>query len=507
MREPRLSLGMRNVISVVMLGLLAAGFGAVAYRLLFPPPGDGYIVYAEFKDSGGLTQNSDIKIGGVPGGRVVDIDLTDRDTARVKMDLDAGAHPIGAGAIANSRPVNLLGEKYVDMKAGDLSKPQPSGTTIPIARTSRPTELDDVLNILEPDVRSRMRIIINEAGISMAGRSADFNRVLDGLPSALDETRQLVSDFSASNGKLGAAITQSDRVLDAMAGRREKLQDLITSADGALEVTTENRRELASTLRATPAALRQLRSTLGTLEGASTQLRPAAIDLRRATPALARTLDRLPSFAERAQPALDSLEKVSPTLTRLGTRGRPTIRRLLPTSKELDSFAQRSQPLMNTLDRGAFKDLLGLMAGWASTTSQSDGIGQLFRLSPVFDGELISQALERYDFGLSKSRRRSDPSPPAPQRVADPQPPPQAPAPPATKAPPIQVRLPQLPKLPALPKVLSELVDPVKPALDATQKTLTALPDQIFQGLGVTPKTDHSGDARTLLDYLFGDGA
>lgn len=496
-----MSLRTRNVISVIVLALLSVAIVAGAYRVLFPPKGDGYIVYAEFKDSGGLTKNSDVKIGGVTGGKIVEIDLTKRDTALVKMDMKKGGHPIGAGAIAASRPVNLLGEKYIDMKAGDLSKPQKSGTRIPIARTSRPTELDDVLNILEPDVRARMRIMINEAGVSMMGRSADFNRVLDRLPAGLDETAELVAGFSADNRRLRAAIEQSDRVLSSIAGSKRQLQNFVASADDALEITTEKRRELAATLQQTPSAMRQLRTSLTTLQGASQQLEPAAVDLRRATPSLASALRRLPDFTDDAQPALASLKKTAPALTRLGTQARPTIRRLRPTARELDTFAKRATPLMAAMDRGSFKKLLNVMAGWASSTHRADGLGHVFRLGAIFDDEVITSALQRYGIDTPEQphqrpneRSARDKDQP---RVRENAPAPTTDAPDAPK--PAETQAPAKPQAPGLQNTVDQ-------TLKGVDDTLRGL-DQTLRGVrgGLTGASQRSsGETQKLLDYLFG---
>ncbi len=178
-----MTLKQKNYISGIVIALLGAAAFVFAWKVVFFPAKGDYVVKAEFRDAGGITKNSDVKIGGVPGGQVDKIDLDKRnDTAIVTMRLKKEAAPIGAGAIAASRPVNLLGEKYIDMKVGDLSKPQKSGVFIPMSRTSRPVELDDVLNILQPGIRARLRILVNEAGIAMDGAGADFNKALGDLP-------------------------------------------------------------------------------------------------------------------------------------------------------------------------------------------------------------------------------------------------------------------------------------------------------------------------------------
>src|SRR5580692_2862412 len=140
------------VIAGVAVVLIIAGLGS----------SPNYIVYGRFTDASGLLPNFTVKIDGLKAGIVKDIYLNKGETqVIVKMELDKSATPIGTGASASIRPVNLLGEKYVDLNPGNLNHPVPSGTTIPITNTHTPVELDDVFNTLNPSTRAGLGIIIN----------------------------------------------------------------------------------------------------------------------------------------------------------------------------------------------------------------------------------------------------------------------------------------------------------------------------------------------------------
>ncbi len=489
---PRLRalLGPVMVVAITALAILGGK------RVLFPP-GGGYIVKAEFRDAAGLTKNSDVKIGGVPGGYIKDLELTDRDTALVTMELDKGAFPIGAGATAASRPVNLLGEKYVDMDPGDLSRPLADGSVIPMKRTSRPVELDDVLNTLQPDVRARLRILINEAGVAMTGRGTDLNQTIDQLPSALDQTAKLVASFSDENVRLGDLIERSDRVLAAFAAKGGDLQDFVESAAGTLSVTAAKRVELANTVRAAPGALRQLRGTMTQLASTTQRLEPFAGQLRKTAPVLASTLKELPSFAQDAKPALAAVRATAPSLTRLGVEARSPVQRLRPTSINLATFARDLKPLVDSFDKQALDNMLGLMNGWASTISKSDGLGHLFGLRIEVDKVTAKTVVDRYiEPFLTPAKAKSAPkSPAAPKPAATPKLP-------VVKLPP--VKLPHVPKtgIPAIDKALQD-------AAARTTSGVDALLNEARRGLakpggsrGGTPTG--GSDAGTLLNYLVG---
>lgn len=395
-----------------ILAVAAAVLAAlvVAVLLLGGSGDDGYIVRAEFRDTNGLRKNSDVKIGGVPGGKIAEIDLTPQDTAVVTMKLKDGAVPIGAGATADSRPVNLLGEKYVDLRPGDLRKPVQGGTTIPLARTSTPVELDEVINTLDPTTRGRLRVLINEAGVGLQGRGTDLNALLDRMPPSLREGRELLGSFAADTTRLKRLASTGDRVLASFADGGDRLADLVRQGQRALEVTAKNREKLGQSIDQAPATLNQLNATLTTLDSASARLKPAAAEIRRTAPPLADTLQRLPDLEDNAKPTLAKVEDVSPALSRLGRGSTPVIRELRLPARELQRFSTVFDPLSTTLDTQT-RPLLRLMEGWTRTIQGRDNAGHLFRTEAVLDEQLMKLLVSKIDNGGAQAKRPQDPGP------------------------------------------------------------------------------------------------
>lgn len=448
-----------------------------------------YTVYAKFDDAGGILNNYNVKIGAVTAGKITDISLDEQDNAVLKMELEEGAYPIGAGATAKVRPVNLLGEKYVDLDPGDISKPMPENSTIPKSATSVPVELDDAINILDPDTRGALRILINEAGIAMAGRGADFNKTLDELPRALDSAQRLVSEIDKENAALERAITSGDRVVAAVNSKRDDFGDLVDSAADALRTVADRRERLGQTVRDAPAGLNRLRTTLASLQAASDDLTPTARDLRATAPSLADALSRAPQFAEDAQATLRTATRVAPRLSKLGRESTPTIKLLRPTSERLATFAGEFQPLVDTLDKDkGLIDFLGFMDGWAGVTDGADGLGNHFRLRATIDGDAIGGALSRFSPAATKkqaTRRAKTPTRPAAAQEARPK---------ASR-----------PKLPDLP---------TRGATDALQKGLEGVGDTVedavggllggLQGRSRDGSGSSTNDTTKLFNYLLG---
>lgn len=395
--------GLRFIPYVITAALaVAIVYGIVWYAVKEIGPDHRYRVYVYFRDADGLRPDSDVKIGGVPGGQLTNLQVINYKLAKATVLLNSSAAPLGQGASAAVRPVNLLGEKYIDLNPGNLKRPLPSGSSIPASRTNSPVELDDILNILQPDVRARLGILIDEFGVAMDGRGTDFNQLLRALPPSLDQARQLVASFAADNQQLKTLITEGDQDLSAFNGSQSSLNSLVVSAANALSVTAAKRQQLAATIGQAPSALAQLRTTLSQLQGTASQLAPAADELRATAPSLTETLDRLPAFAAAAEPTLQTARRVAPALTRLGNQGTPPLTRLTGTLQQLQTFATKLNPLTAGLNR-QIMPLLSVIEGWARTIAASDNIGHLFRTQATVDKYLVTDVISRYQALLTNS--------------------------------------------------------------------------------------------------------
>lgn len=475
------------------LGALCLVAFAAGGLLLFGGSDDGYVVKAEFDDAGGVRKNGDVKIGEVPAGKVTGVDLGKGDRAIVTMKLDDGVGPIGAGATAHSRPVNLLGEKFVDIDPGDLKRPLRSGTVITRDDTDTAVELDDILNTLQPGTRARLRILVNEAGIALAGRGADFNHLLEELPSGLDESAKFLDAMSSDTQRLERLVDNGDRVLASLARRREDLGRFVESADGALTVTASRRAALNRTLVAAPGGLAELRRTLDELRAAGDDLRPAARNLRTTAGPLAGTLRQLPGFANDARQTLDAATEVAPALNRLGTQGTPTVRRLRPTVENLARFATEMQPISEELGDNGLKQLLRFMNNWASLTKLKDGLGHVFRVRLLLGPDALTSDKPKSLLPATRSKQRTAKAAPAPQAQ------PEAPKAPAAKPKLPELKLPNLPKIPDVPKLVGEAP---KKILDAVPGVTNGLLKQDRQS---RQTQEDPQDALRLFDYLFGN--
>lgn len=457
---------------MTVVAALAAGALFVASR----SSGGSYTVHADFADAAGLRGHSQVKVGGVVVGMVDSMTVTPRNTALVTLKVKDTR--ISRDARAYIRPVNLLGEKYVDLEPGVERPALPSGSLIPLSRTGTPVELDQVLDTLDASTRTRLEILIDSSGQSLAGRGADFGATLASLPPALDQAQAMIGAFAQDNQALGRLVETSDRVIGAMAGQRKALGGLVTTGSSALGSVASRDSQLGQTLQQAAPAIGQLRSTLGSLQQSAIALAPAANGLRASAPNLAATLRALPGFAVAARPTLNEAQGVAPTLTRLGTEATPVVRRLRPVADRLSEFATAFGPLSATLDQGK-ADLLGFLEGWARAIQVGDNASHMFRNQLVISSEIVTQLLAHYlrpaAVRHSVARTPRAPLPAAPSH-----------------------RQPGAPPPISLPSLTSQAQLGVPALTHQVQQTV----QQLIQT--ITPPPDQSNSVSHLLGYLLG---
>jgi phospholipid/cholesterol/gamma-HCH transport system substrate-binding protein len=378
----------------LVTGLLVA-VALVAVYLFMSRPDDSYVVKAEMQNAGGVKPNSSVKIAGVPGGKVKDLEITPRDTVIVTMKLDDDAAPIGRGASVEVRPTDLLGERYVALKTGDQSDPEKSGYTIPKSRSALPVELDDVLNTFDGDTRERIKILVNEFGVALGNRGKDLAELLDTMPPSLSDARQLVGEITSESASLQSLLERGDRLTATIDPKKDQLASLVTQADTTLRELAQRREKIGRTLDAAPSGLAALNRTLNGLRKASTDLRPASVDIQRAAAPLQDTLDALPGFEDAARDSLKAAKKAAPSVTKLGDKATGPLQALTPTLANLTRFSSELKPSLDVFDDRAFEDAMWFAQNLGGRGLASrDGLGHQLGADAYVNPQTVRAVLD-----------------------------------------------------------------------------------------------------------------
>ncbi|MZD04519.1 MCE family protein [Streptomyces sp. SID5785] len=208
-----------------------------------------YTVTAEMKDVLSLVPQSAVKVNDVAVGRVTDISLADGDnwSARVTMRIN-GDVQLPANTGARLEQSSLLGEKYVQLVAptkgatGALH----AGDRIPVARTGRNTEVEEVFGALS--------LLLNGGGVNQLKTiTKELNKALGGreseVRSTLRRVNTLVTDLDTHRGDITAALDGVNRLSATLSHRKEDVATVLTDLSPGLKTLEEQRGSLMTMLR------------------------------------------------------------------------------------------------------------------------------------------------------------------------------------------------------------------------------------------------------------------
>lgn len=353
-----------------------------------------YRLRLQLDNAAGLRDGSQVVSGGVPVG-TVSLHLGRGDRVEAELKLERKAAPVAKDAQVAIAAVNLLGQKRVELTRGEGGEPAPSGYLVPARNITVSTDLDQVLATLDDDTRTRLSVLINEAGAAFTGRREDFSKVVGELPGSLVSAKRLLNELVGDNRVLADLVTRSDRFVGALAGDRRELSRVVDVAGRAAESVEQRRAGLQRSLAAAPATLAALRRFLGELRTTTVPLGPAARDITAVAPELQATLDRVEGFRKAADPVLRRATAVAPDLTRLGDSATPVLTRAMPTLKALSAVATALTPVSDTLLHSA-NNLVATVENWARAIQFRDGLSHVFRGEASVTLNTLTSVLDRF---------------------------------------------------------------------------------------------------------------
>lgn len=438
-----------------------------------------YHVRLVMKHAGGLRDGAEVAMGGVGIGRVDLRMADDRRSVIANLEIDPEYAPLDRDVRVAISAVNLLGLKRADViPPAKPVGPAPDGHLLKADRLTVSTDLDQVLAVLDPDTRTALAVVINEAGAAFSGRRNEFARLVASMPRGFAEAARLVDEVVHDNRTLRDLVTKSDGFVREVTARRRELTRLVRTAGAAGTTVAARHTQLRETLRRAPATLSSLRGFLAELRGTASSLGPAARHIADTAPALSDTLAQVEPFERAAAPTLRRAREVAPQLTTLGTEASPVARRARTTAAELKTAANALIPVSATLDDSA-DNFIGIVENWSRAIQFRDGLSHVFRGEATVSGDLLDSYVQRLISGSEGKRKRRAPRK---ERETAPDERPQAATPAPRREPPALLPLPN-----AVDQVLDAASDAVRDVLGAV----------------APPKAPADGGERlALLDFL-----
>lgn len=292
-------------VTAAVLALVAIGACTYAVFTKAVPFRAHYEIRAVFADANLVQNRSPVRIAGVDVGKVTAVErYGSTDLALVTMRIAKAGRPVHRDATLKVRPrLFLEGNFFVEMTpgtpgAGELD----DDGLIPVAQTSAPVQLDNVLSALDENVRGSLQDAVRGFGDALDSEpTAAEDREQDAAVRGLTGAQALNRTLDTSTGALrGTAV-----VAEALRGTRPRdLSRMIhgfTRAARGLGQSEQNLRDLVTTFDAT---MRTTAARAGQLEQSVRRLGPAATSARRAFASLDAALPPTRRFARHLAPAM-----------------------------------------------------------------------------------------------------------------------------------------------------------------------------------------------------------
>lgn len=236
----RVKTGARTLLLVLAGCLALTGCDFDVYKLPLPGGTDvgpkPITVHVMFHDVLDLVPKSTVKVNDVSVGQVTDITL-DGYTADVTLQMRNDTK-LPDNAIAEIRQTSLLGEKFVSLSPppeGASSNPLSSGDVIPLERTGRNPEVEEVLGALSLVLNgggvAQMKTIAHELNLALEGREDSARSVLDQIKTLMtqvDDNKTAIIDAIDSLNNLAVSVRRQQGSIDAAL---EELPSALTSLD------------------------------------------------------------------------------------------------------------------------------------------------------------------------------------------------------------------------------------------------------------------------------------
>jgi phospholipid/cholesterol/gamma-HCH transport system substrate-binding protein len=334
----------------LMVGFALSCFGLLLFLWLafggpVPLKPKGYRVNASFAEASQLSTEADVRISGVPVGKVKAIE-PDAKTGRslVTIELDAKYSPLPSDAKAILRQKTLLGETYVELTPGTREAAKiPEGGRLPPGNVSKTVELDEILRTFDPQTRAAFQEWTQTQAQAIAGHGRDVNDALGNLGPFADDAAELVDILNRQQPAVQRLISDTGVVFEALTERDGQLRDLIENSNRVFQTTAQRDRELQETFVALPTFERESRATVARLtqfardtDPLVTQLRPAARELSPTLEDLSALAPDLKAFFRDLGPLIDASAKGFPAAERVLEDLRPLLGQIDPALRQLN---------------------------------------------------------------------------------------------------------------------------------------------------------------------------
>ncbi len=295
----------------------------------------GYKLTVDFESAAGLEPKANVKMAGVPVGKVEEIRLVG-NRARLVLRIDEGVR-IPIDSVASIQTQGLLGEKYVEIYPGSRTEQvlPPGGR---IANTQPPLNLDELVRKLSMIADDVKRFTDSLAG--SFGTEEGKQALAEILRNVRDASSVLAKVTTGNEDRLNRILAN----IDALSA---ELKEISSTNKEDLRATIANLRAFSQTLKEeTPGLARNLEDMgkqVSTVFGENREnIRESITSLKSASAKLDNTLDA-------AEKVMAKIERGEGTLGML-LNDNTAHTSLTDTLEGINKFVRKSESLKTYLD-------------------------------------------------------------------------------------------------------------------------------------------------------------
>lgn len=213
-------LGVVSLVLIFFTALITVVFGQMRF--------DRTTSYtAEFNSVSGLRSGQFVRASGVEIGKVKDIELIDGGhRVRVEFNVDRNI-PLYQSTTAQVRYLNLIGDRYLELKRGDGEggdRVLPENGFIPLSHTQPALDLDALIGGFKPLFQALDPEKVNNIATSIItvfqGQGGTINDILD-------QTAQLTSRIAERDEAIGEVVKNLNIVLDTTVKHRKDFDETV----------------------------------------------------------------------------------------------------------------------------------------------------------------------------------------------------------------------------------------------------------------------------------------
>jgi phospholipid/cholesterol/gamma-HCH transport system substrate-binding protein len=284
-----IKLGAISIVLLLFTAIIIVVFGQMRFDRT-----TGYS--AIFSNASGLRAGQFVRASGVEVGKVKNVELIEGGS-KVKIDFDVDRSlELFDQSTASVRYLNLIGDRYMELKRGDSNTKLPGGSTIPIERTEPALDLDALIGGFRPVFQSLDPKKVNNIAQTIItvfqGQGGTINDILD-------QTASLTSALADRDQAIGEVVNNLNTVLDTTVKHQQQFDDTVKNFE-VLITGLKNRADPIAT-------------SVGDISDAAGTIADLLADNR---PLLQSTISKLEIVQ---QPLVDQKDQLNDLLTKLPT--------------------------------------------------------------------------------------------------------------------------------------------------------------------------------------------